>query len=278
MPNILLTPGRVNRWLIFLTLLVGLGNGTNSYAETKYDIRVDNARLILSDFRNIPERAIPPALLDQAAGIAIIPNVLKVGLGFGARFGRGVVLKRTSDGQWQPPLFVTFSSGSVGWQIGAQAADLVLVFRDAATLEKIRRAKFTMGADAAVAAGPVGRYTSAGTDIRFEAPVYSYSVSQGLFAGVSLDGAVLKMDYKGSARFYREPGVSLETLDILPAEKIPASAQALLSDLNIASPGTRDSTVPAALPESDEDAPVRTFGIGESPIDDNDAPPNDNNE
>ncbi len=255
--------------ILFVT--IALLWGFPAQSETKLDIRLDNARLILEDFQRLPERAIPQALLDKTAGIIIVPNVLKLGLGVGARFGRGIIVRRSPDGRWLPPLFVNLSSASIGWQAGAQSIDLVLVVRDPSILEKIRRNKFTLGADAAVAAGPLGRSTSASTDFNFDAAIYSYSRSQGLFAGVSLEGAILNLDYKRSARFYKEPAVSLDALDLVRAEKTPASATALMQALTRATglPGTLngpgDSNANLTFDEDNDDS-VETFGLGESPV------------
>ncbi len=237
------------------------------FAETKLDIRVDHARVVLLDFKQFPEQAIPERLLREASAIAIVPSVFKLGVIVGARFGRGVLLTRAPDGAWQPPTFVTLSSGSVGWQIGAQAEDLILVFTDSAPLSRIRSAGLTLGADAAISAGPLGRSTSASTDQRFTAPIYSYSRTKGLFAGIALDGAVIKPDYRANAQYYREPGVTIDSVSQVQRSQWPISAQSMLVALNgiaVGSPASLAQTSPVtSQPESEG---VKTFGIGESPV------------
>ncbi len=125
------------------------------------------------------------------------------GLHHCGRFGRGVILVRDPNGAWRAPLFVTFTGGSVGWQLGLQSTDVVLVFKNRKGLETmLSGSEFTLGADASVAAGPVGRQATAGTDIKLNAEIYSYSRSRGLFAGVALDGSVLKVDNRAVAAYY----------------------------------------------------------------------------
>jgi lipid-binding SYLF domain-containing protein len=150
---------------------------------------------VLADLQTIPARSIPATLMAEARAVAIIPRVIKAGFVFGGRGGHGVVLFRTADG-WSEPTFVNIGGASFGLQAGVQATDLVLVFRDRKALDRILdgKGKLTFGADAAVAAGPVGRQAQAGTDARLQGEIFSYSRSRGLFAGVALDGAVLRAD------------------------------------------------------------------------------------
>ena len=125
--------------------------------------RIAASTEVLQQIMAIPEQGIPPQLFANAHAVAIIPNVVKVGFVLGGRHGRGVLLVRDEGGTWSEPLFVTITAGSVGWQIGAQSTDVVLVFRNRASIENILRGTFTLGADAAVAAGPVGRRVAGGT-------------------------------------------------------------------------------------------------------------------
>jgi len=170
--------------------------------------KIKEATEVLSDIVAIPERGIPPALLRNAYGIAVIPNVIKVGFVIGGRRGKGVIVVRTSNGEWSTPSFVTLTGGSVGWQIGAQSTDVILVFKGRKGIDGVKRGKFTLGADASVAAGPVGRHVSASTDVQLKAEIYSYSRSRGLFAGVALEGAALQIDHNANETFYREEGIS----------------------------------------------------------------------
>ncbi|UCC41824.1 MAG: lipid-binding SYLF domain-containing protein [Candidatus Aminicenantes bacterium] len=164
--------------------------------------RVEDAIEVVYEIVDIPEEGMPTALLGKAYGIAVIPNVIKAAYGIGGRYGRGVLLVRTEEGDWSNPSFISLAGGSLGWQIGIQSADIILVFKNRKTIESISRGKFTLGADASVAAGPVGRHAEASTDIQLKAEIYSYSKSRGLFAGISIEGAALQIDHNANSDFY----------------------------------------------------------------------------
>jgi len=181
---------------------------------------VRSAKQVLDEFTNLQIQQIPAAMLQDVHGVAIFPDVIKIGLVVGGRHGRGVVLVREADGAWRAPTFVSLTGGSIGWQVGAQATDLVLVFKTAKSVEGLLRGKFTLGADAAVAAGPVGRRAEAATDAQLKAEIYSYSRSRGLFAGVSLDGAVMQINDEATRRFYGAAG-----------SPVPESALALMQSV-----------------------------------------------
>ena len=163
---------------------------------------------VISQFVKIPERAAPPALLRNAQAIAIIPGIIKAGFIAGGRYGWGVVVSRKEDGTWSNPVFVTLFGGSFGFQAGVQSIDAIMVFKSRQSVDRLARGKFTLGADAAAAAGPVGRSMSAGTDITLGAEVYTYSRSRGLFAGVSLAGSGLSIDYDATDKFYSSSGLT----------------------------------------------------------------------
>ena len=169
------------------------------------DQTVQAAQIVLDEFLDLRVRGIPAGLLSEAHGVAIIPNVIKVGLVVGGQRGKGVVVIREEDGSWRAPLFITLTGGSVGWQAGAQATDVVLVFKTQRSVEGLMRGKFTIGADAAAAAGPVGRRAGAATDGELRAEIYTYSRTRGLFAGVSLEGSVLEVDERLNAEYYAGP-------------------------------------------------------------------------
>lgn len=163
---------------------------------------------VFQNFTNFKAQAIPQSMLADAQAIAIIPNVVKGGFVIAGRFGRGVVMVKNPDGNWRAPIFITFTGGSVGWQAGLQSTDIVLVFKNQKGIETMLSGReFTLGADASVAAGPVGRQTSAGTDVKLNAEIYSYSAARGLFLGVALDGSVMKVDNRADAVFYGNPPV-----------------------------------------------------------------------
>ncbi len=177
-------------------------------AAGKETQKVFDAVLVLDEIMAIPEQAIPPALLEDAYAVAVIPGTIKVGFVLGGRHGKGVLSVRGKGGAWSNPSFISFTGGSVGWQIGAQAADLVLVFKSSRSVDDIVRGKFTLGADASVAAGPVGRQAEAATDLELKAEIYSYSRTRGLFAGLSLEGAALQIDWDANEEFYGVEGVT----------------------------------------------------------------------
>jgi lipid-binding SYLF domain-containing protein len=163
---------------------------------------VNNSTQVINEIMAIPAQAIPHSLLREAAGLAIIPGMVKGGFIVGVNHGRGVVITRNEGGQWNPPFFVTITGGSIGWQAGLQSTDLVLVFRTQRCIQNLANGKFTIGADASAAAGPVGRDASIGTDARLQAEIISYSRSRGLFAGVSINGSSMQVDGNANARFY----------------------------------------------------------------------------
>jgi len=190
--------------------------------------RISNAIEVIEEMVEIPEEGIPEALLSKAYGIAIIPKVIKAAWVVGGRYGKGVLLVRKETGQWSQPCFIRIAGGSVGWQIGVQSADIILVFKRRKSIDSITEGKITLGADVSVAAGPVGRRAEASTDIELEAEIYSYSKSRGLFAGVSIEGAAIQIDQDANANFYRRDTVSPQ--DILRGEKqlsAPAVAEKL---------------------------------------------------
>lgn len=191
--------------LLFLLLLIS----RPVFAESDQENLVALADEVLRDILTIPERSIPPSLLSQAQAIAIIPEVVKVGLVVGGRYGEGVIMmKNQHTHAWSDPVFLTLKGGSVGLQIGAQSSDVILVFKNKRGLNSLMQGKFTLGADAAVAAGPVGRNAAAATDVKLQAEILSYSRSRGLFAGISLDGSALEIDHAANVAFYNRNDVT----------------------------------------------------------------------
>ena len=183
-------------------LLAGTLAPQRAQAQAREEARLLVATQVLEELRATRDQYIPDYLLERAYGIAVIPDVIKVGFGVGGRRGSGVLMVRDKQGRFSAPVFVSLTGGSIGWQIGAQSTDVVLVFTTRAGIDGISDGKVTLGADASVAAGPVGRTASAATDASFSAEIYSYSRSRGLFAGVALDGSVLSIDRRFTARYY----------------------------------------------------------------------------
>lgn len=166
------------------------------------DARARNAVRVLTESLAIPESAIPDKLFDEARAIVIVPDTIKAGLIFGGRRGLGLMSVKRPDNTWSSPAYVKLVGGSIGFQAGVQSADVVLVFRSDRGVADIVNGKFTLGADAGVAAGPVGRNAATATDGQFKAEIWSWSRARGLFAGIALDGAVLKIDDEANQAVY----------------------------------------------------------------------------
>ncbi len=185
----------------------------STFAGQKEDKRANDASRVLSEILRIPEDSIPSKLLNEAQAIAVIPDVVKAGFVVGGRRGKGMIAVRGTDGTWSNPSFMILTGGSIGFQAGVQSADVVLVFRNGRGVDSIVNGKFTLGGDASVAAGPVGRSAQASTDEQLKAEIYSYSRARGLFAGISLDGAVMQIDKKANAAVYGRDATSRMILE-----------------------------------------------------------------
>lgn len=224
------------------------------------DSRAQNAVRVLNEIQAIPESGIPDKLLDEAHAIVVIPDTVKAGLIIGGRRGHGLMSVRTPEGTWSSPAFVKITGGSIGFQAGVQSSDVVLVFRNQRSLESIVNGKFTLGADAGVAAGPVGRNAAALTDGQLKAEIWSWSRARGLFAGVALDGAVLSIDDDANMAVYGETTTPRAILENRPG-RAPSSAVVDFRDrLEEASATARvargGSAVPTVRPAQAASAPV----------------------
>jgi lipid-binding SYLF domain-containing protein len=186
--------------------------------------RIADATLAFRDIMAIPDKTVPEYLLQDAAGIAIIPGVVKVGFIVGGEYGKGLLLLHDEDGSWSNPIFITLSGGSIGWQLGAQSADFILVFKTARSVDSVLSDNLTLGVDVAAAAGPLGRRARASTDIQLKAEIYSYSRSRGFFAGLSLDGALIQIDDEANATFYDVEYISPRDIQSLTDFKLPVEA------------------------------------------------------
>ena len=173
-----------------------------AHAEDPPLVRAQNAVRVLNDIEQAPDKSIPTDLLKEAHAIAVIPDLVKAGFVFGGRRGEGLISVKQADGTWSNPSFITLTGASVGFQIGVSSSDVVLVFTTQRGVDSIVNGKFTIGADATAAAGPVGRNASAATDGKLHAEIYSYSRARGLFAGVALDGGVMRIDYDANTAVY----------------------------------------------------------------------------
>jgi len=166
--------------------------------------RAMKAADVLNEIMGVPEKGIPDELMEHAHAIAVIPHVVKGAIGFGGQHGKGLVSHRNSDGKWGAPAFIDISGGSFGLQLGVQATDVVLIFTSEDGFKGLLDGKVKLGADASVAAGPVGRKAEVGTDVLLKSPVFAYSRSKGLFAGISLDGSVVSIDDSGNREVYEK--------------------------------------------------------------------------
>ena len=199
-----------------------------AYAATDEEAMIDRSLTVLRDLQAISDTRIPDLLLSRAEGIVILPANVKVGLIFGARFGNGVMMVRNADRSWSNPVFVSSGGGSWGFQAGGQVSDIVLVLTTRQSVEGITDGKLTLGADASVAAGPVGRTAMASTSVTLDAEVYAYSKSQGLFAGVSLEGNGIFIWKKANNRFYGDPSAATILASKTPP---PPPAPALVAEV-----------------------------------------------
>ncbi len=182
-------------------LLLCLASVSAHAGETE-NKRASNAVRVLNEIMQAPDKAIPQDLLQGAQAIAVVPDVIKAGFILGGRRGQGLISVKSPDGSWSNPSFISLTGGSVGFQAGVSSTDVVLVFRTQRGVDSIVHGKFTIGADASAAAGPVGRTAQASTDAQLKAEIYSYSRARGLFAGVALDGSVLSIDNKANQSVY----------------------------------------------------------------------------
>jgi lipid-binding SYLF domain-containing protein len=215
---------------------------------------IQSATDVLNDLAAVPENCIPASLLADAQGIAIIPHTIKAGFVIGGRAGHGLILTRERNGAWSGVTFVDLGGASVGFQVGVESVDVVLVFRTRHSLDRILsgKGKLTLGADAAIAAGPIGRQAAAGTDARLRAEIWSYSRSRGLFAGVALDGAAILYDRRANAEYLRDqnPVVAQRTLHLLGrlTELSAPGAVQIQAPVLVPRPAVEPPLAPAPMP------------------------------
>lgn len=217
----------LSRRAVVATLAV-LAFAVQSFAQegVRESDRVKEAVVVLEEVMGASDSAVPRAILERAEAIAVFPSLVKAGFVVGGQRGHGLISVRDpKTGAWSSPAFLTITGGSIGLQIGAQAVDLVMVVQNRRGLDQLLRNQFKIGADAAVAAGPVGRDTSASTDIQLRAQILSYSRTRGLFAGVTLSGSTIRQDRDANERFY---GIAYRTkaiaIDHLGGSPEPSAA------------------------------------------------------
>src|ERR1700685_4536266 len=215
--------------ILTITILIAIASLTAVASDRDDDVnRTQKAAQVFREIMNTPDQGIPSNLLESAKCIAIIPGDKKFAFVFGGSYGRGIATCRTENG-WSAPMFVAVDGGSVGYQIGGSSTDIIMLFMNDHALQSLMSDKFKLGGDASVAAGPVGRSAAAGTDLKLSAEILSYSRSKGIFAGVSLDGAVVQADKSGDKAMY---GHDIDRHEILSGRvAVPASAQTLVHEL-----------------------------------------------
>jgi SH3 domain-containing YSC84-like protein 1 len=191
--------------IVLLALLVALGGfaaaADDQGKESKAADRIQAAADVLDEIQGAPDKGIPQEILGSAECVAVVPSMLKGGFILGAKYGRGMASCRTPKG-WSAPAFFSVEGGSFGLQIGGQAVDLIMLIMNDNGMKNLLSSKFELGADASVAAGPVGRHAEGNTDWKMRAEVLTYSRARGVFAGVTLNGAVIKQDKDSTREFY----------------------------------------------------------------------------
>jgi len=197
--------------------------------------RLQRATQVFKEIMSAPDKGIPEDLLDKCECVGIVPGLKKAGLGLGGKYGKGVLMCRKPDRSWTAPSFITIEGGSIGFQIGFTQIDVVMLMMNRKGVDKLIDDKFTLGADASAAAGPVGRQTSAQTNIRLDAEILTYSRAKGLFAGVSLEGATLRQDKDDNSDFYGRD-VDARKILLQGTVAMPPEARPLASALSWKSP------------------------------------------
>jgi len=214
---------------------------TNTQAEEdKLQKLLSDSVAIIEEIMNSPDQEIPVNLISQAKAVLIFPTMVKAGFILGGRYGGGVAsIRSKSTGKFGPPTFLTQSGLSFGFQIGAEAVDLILLVMTERGLKSLLKDQFTLGADIAVSVGPVGRHVEAAADVRMQGEIYSYSRSKGAFAGISLKGTVITTNEDANHIYYGQPFKAKDILLRGKVQKIPVSGQRFLKQLNVLAPAKR---------------------------------------
>jgi lipid-binding SYLF domain-containing protein len=214
-----------------LALTMTFGTLVAAVDKTKTAERLDDAATLFTEIMGTPDKSIPQDLLEKSHCIVLVPGLKKAAFGIGGKYGRGFAVCRQQGGPgWGPPAAIRIEGGSVGFQIGVSSSDVILLVMNESGMKKLSNSKFTIGADATAAAGPVGRNATAQTDAFMTAEILSWSRSKGLFAGISLDGATLRNDLDENEGLYGQRWTSKQILG--SGEKIPAPASKLIAELN----------------------------------------------
>jgi lipid-binding SYLF domain-containing protein len=220
----------LNKLVVLLALALFVTSSAIAMDAGDTAKRMDAAARVLNDIMAAPDKGIPSDLLSKSECVVLVPGVKKAAFILGGKYGRGFMSCRSSNARWSAPAAVRVEGGSVGFQIGGSETDVILLVMNKNAIDKLLSNKFTIGADASAAAGPVGRTTSAMTDAQLHAQILTYSRARGLFAGVSLEGATLRPDDDANKDLY---GKAMSNKDIVRGTVSPPSGAAgLMAELN----------------------------------------------
>ncbi len=214
-----------------VALLVAFAISSPAGADARLAQKIQTSEEVLRELLATPDHEVPDELLKRARCVAVMPGVVKGAFGWGGKHGRGVLSCRDGEQGWSAPVFVRISGGSFGFQIGAQAADVVLFLMSDRSMKSLLKSQFTLGGDVSVAAGPLGRSAEASTDARLKAEIYSYAKSRGLFAGVSIEGSRLAPHDKSMTRYYGRPLDARAILIEHEMPELPSEARSFLAAL-----------------------------------------------
>lgn len=229
----------MKKMILFILFLSFFSANAQAEEDARQKLLSDSVSVV-EEIMNSPDQEIPTNLISQAKAILIFPTMIKAGFLVGGRYGGGVASMRSkSTGRFGPPTFLTQSGLSFGFQIGAEAVDLILLVMTERGLKSLLKDKLTLGADAAVSAGPVGRHAEAAADVRMQGEIYSYSRSKGAFAGISLKGTVITTNEDANHIYYGQPFKAKDILLRSKVKKIPVSGQRFIKQLNIVAPDKR---------------------------------------
>lgn len=216
---------------LVVAFVVAFTSASPATADARLAQKVQTSEDVLRDLLATPDQEVPKELLERARCVAVLPGVVKGAFGWGGKHGRGVLSCRDDAGGWSAPVFVRISGGSFGFQIGVQAADVVLFLMSERSVKSLLKSQFTLGGDISVAAGPLGRSAEASTDARLKAEIYSYAKTRGLFAGISVEGSRLAPHRKSMIRYYGRPLEARSLLIDHQMPELPSEARSFLASL-----------------------------------------------
>lgn len=217
--------------LCLAVFLFCCNTGNASDDSNRWTRLVEESGKVLSEMQDMPDQSVPEDLMRSCSAVAIFPNTISVGFGIGGKFGQGIIMVRDErTGRWSSPAIFNLAGGSIGFQIGGEAIDIVLLIMNRGSVDGLLEGKFKLGADASIALGPVGRNAEVSTDVQFKGGILSYSRSRGLFIGLKLEGAVITQHWDGNERLYGKE-LSAEQIMLENKARMPKSAKRVLGVL-----------------------------------------------